>query len=287
MRTENEMMELILDVAKSDGRIRAVYMNGSRVNPNAPKDVYQDYDIVYVVTETESFLKDKNWISIFGETAVVQEPENNDIGNGIHADFTRMYGWLMLFKDGNRIDLHIMVLKAAAEDYLCDKLTVLLLDKDGCLPKIPPPSDERYWVKRPTQAQYKGCCNEFWWCLNNVAKGIARDELPYAMWMYNVVVRDMLVKMAEWYIGINTDFSVSAGKQGKYFKKYLPQDLYAMFAKTYSDSDYNHFWAAIFTACELFRTMAYPIAAYFAFTYNCDEDKGMMEYLNKVKAGTL
>jgi hypothetical protein len=50
------MFNLILYVAKADERIRAVYMNGSRANPNVEKDKHQDYDIVYVVTETESIL---------------------------------------------------------------------------------------------------------------------------------------------------------------------------------------------------------------------------------------
>ena len=35
MRTEREMMELILGVAQRDERILAVYMNGSRTNPNS------------------------------------------------------------------------------------------------------------------------------------------------------------------------------------------------------------------------------------------------------------
>lgn len=52
MRTESQMMEIILNAARQDDRIRAVYMNGSRTNKNAPKDLFQDYDIVYVVTET-------------------------------------------------------------------------------------------------------------------------------------------------------------------------------------------------------------------------------------------
>ena len=30
MRTEKEMMDLIITIAKNDDRIRAVYMNGSR-----------------------------------------------------------------------------------------------------------------------------------------------------------------------------------------------------------------------------------------------------------------
>lgn len=41
--------------SKKDDRIRAVFLNGSRANKNVPTDIYQDYDIVYVVTELESF----------------------------------------------------------------------------------------------------------------------------------------------------------------------------------------------------------------------------------------
>lgn len=41
------MYELILGTAQSDERVRAVYMNGSRRNPNIPKDMFQDDDMVY------------------------------------------------------------------------------------------------------------------------------------------------------------------------------------------------------------------------------------------------
>lgn len=282
MRTEKEMFDLLLEVANDDIRVRAVYMNGSRTNPNVSRDMYQDYDIVYVVTETGSFLDDKNWISVFGELAVLQEPDICDAGFEMKMDFDRSYTWLMLFKDGNRIDLHIQIKEAMLEDYKTDKLTVPLLDKDHCLPEIPASSDADYWVQKPTEIKYFSCCNEFWWCLNNVAKGIARDQLAYAMWMYNVIVRDMLVKMIDWYIGIHTDFSVSVGMSGKYYKKYLPPELYEMYAKTYSDSNYTNFWSAIFTACELFRTIAPLVGEHFGFVYNQEEDKNMMEYLIKV-----
>lgn len=57
MRNEKEMFDLILDVARQDDRIRAVYMNGSRANPNVEKDPYRDYDIVYVVTETIPYVE--------------------------------------------------------------------------------------------------------------------------------------------------------------------------------------------------------------------------------------
>jgi aminoglycoside 6-adenylyltransferase len=196
VRTESEMMKLILNIAENDERIRAVYMNGSRVNPNVPKDIYCDYDIVYVVTETESFLADKNWIIKFGNPLIVQEPDLNDIFAGYSGelhDFSKKYAWLMLFDDMNRIDLGIEIKTEATKKFLDDKLTLILLDKDGLLPQIPKPSDKDYHIKMPTDGYFLACCNEFWWCLNNVAKGIARDELPYVKYMLDTVVKDMCI----------------------------------------------------------------------------------------------
>ena len=287
MRTDEEMFDLIFAIATSDERIRAVYLNGSRTNPNVDKDKYQDYDIVFVVIETESFIADKDWINAFGEIAIVQEPDSNDLGWGIDHDFSKSYGWLMLFTDGNRVDLHIMVKDAALDDYLSDTLTIPIMDKDDFLPEIPATCDKGHWLKPPTKEKYHSCCNEFWWCLNNVAKGIVRKQLPYTMRMYTEVVHIELEKMTEWYIGINSNFSVSTGMWGKYFEKHLPYELYAMYVKTYLDGDYENLWAAIFVACDLFRIIAPKVGEYFNFEYRINEDLNMTDYLNKVKNGML
>ena len=50
MRSEKEMMDIIMNKALSDERIRAVTMEGSRANPNAVHDSYSDFDISYYVT---------------------------------------------------------------------------------------------------------------------------------------------------------------------------------------------------------------------------------------------
>ena len=49
MRSEKEMLDLITKTAEEDPRIRAAYLEGSRVNPNVPADIFQDFDVVYVV----------------------------------------------------------------------------------------------------------------------------------------------------------------------------------------------------------------------------------------------
>ena len=76
MRSEQEMLDLIINTARNDERVRAVILNGSRVNPNAPKDFFQDYDVIYVVTEKESFWADPGWIKVFGELMILQLPDD-------------------------------------------------------------------------------------------------------------------------------------------------------------------------------------------------------------------
>ncbi|MBA9084960.1 aminoglycoside 6-adenylyltransferase [Fontibacillus solani] len=283
MRTEKEMFDLLLGVAQKDERIRAVYMNGSRTNPNAPKDIFQDYDIVYVVTETSSFIKDETWVNVFGDLLMIQEPDKNDQSIGIDMDFTRSYGYLMLFTDGNRIDLQLETKESMLEGYVSDKLTAPLLDKDNCLPIIPAPTDIDYHVKEPTKQLYLGCCNNFWWCLQNVAKGIWRDELPYAKQMFEHVIRPHLDEMISWWVGTKNDFQVSTGKMGKYMKKYLPESYWEMYMETYSDSNYENMWNSIFTSCELFRVLAKDVAEYFRYSYNAKDDANMTNYFKHVR----
>jgi aminoglycoside 6-adenylyltransferase len=47
MRSEQEMMDTILNFANNDERVRVVTMEGSRMNKNAPRDTFQDYDMSF------------------------------------------------------------------------------------------------------------------------------------------------------------------------------------------------------------------------------------------------
>ena len=50
-----------------------------------------------------------------------------------------------------------------------------------------------------------------------MAKGIVRDQLPYAWRMYHQVVHAELEKMVEWYIAAEYDFSGLYRDVGKIF----------------------------------------------------------------------
>lgn len=286
MRTEQEMFDLIMKIAKEDERIRAVYMHGSRANPSIERDNYSDYDIVFVVTETSSFINDRDWINNFGDITYVFEGHRNENKWNMKEinDFSRRYVWGMLFKDGNRVDLIIEIEEEAMNHrHIKGKPTVLLLDKDGCLPEIHPSNGEVYSAEKPNVDKYTACCTAFWWFLNDVAKAIARDQLPYAKELFSVFTRYTLNHMIDWHIGVQTHFLISTGKNGQYYKKYLPAELYDLYIKTYSDGNYINFWNAIFSTCDLFSKTASYVGDYFGFSYNIQEENDMMDYLMKIR----
>ena len=279
MRNEKEMLDLILKTADSNPEIRAVYMNGSRTNPNVKKDIFQDYDIVYVVNEIKTFLDDENWIDIFGERLYMQLPEALDKSLGKDVDTGNCYGWLIQLADGNRIDLHLQTVTFAKNEILKDKLCIILLDKNNILPDIPPASDIDYHIQKPSQIEFSACCNEFWWILNNVGKGLWRGEITYVMDMINFHLRPELVKMLSWHIGIKTEFSCSIGKSGKYMSSFLAEDLWNRFLATYSAAKTDSVWNSVFTAVDLFDETAVKSAFSLKYIYNTNEAQNSRSFL--------
>ena len=93
MRTDQEMFDQILQTANALN-VNAVALSGSRTDTKAPKDEFQDYDVVYVVDDLDNLTSDLAWLDQFG-TRIIEQ--HNLLGN--------RHLYLMLFEDGNRIDL--------------------------------------------------------------------------------------------------------------------------------------------------------------------------------------
>lgn len=280
MRSEQQMMSLILDTAKDDERIRAVMMNGSRVNPNVPRDDFQDYDIVYFVTETDSFRADPPWIDRFGERLIMQMPDENEM---YPTEPTARIVYLMQFQDGNRIDLTLMPLAKRQQLMKPDSLSILLVDKDGSIGPLPATSDIDYHIRRPSEKHFQGACNEFWWIGLNMAKGLWREELTYVMFMYEQINRNVLIQLLEWKVGMRSDFTMSAGKCGKYLQNHLTPEEWQAYLCTYSDAQYDHIWSSLFAMCDLFSETAQEVAGKLNFAYNHTEERNVRAYLNEVR----
>ena len=279
MRSEQEMFGLILATAREDERIRAVIMNGSRANPNAPRDIFQDYDIVYLVTEMEPFVDNRAWVQRFGEMMILQLPDMMQEPLPAYYD---SFAYLMQFMDGNRIDLTIYPLARLAEMGR-DSLSILLLDKDGVVEPFGPPDERDYLPQPPSAAAFGFCCNEFWWVSTYVAKGLWRDELPYAREMLEGVLRVELHKLLVWRFGVQTGFAVSPGKSGKYLQHQLGPELWAQWLQTCAAGSVESHWDALEAMCGLFRTVAQEVAAHFGYPYPQGDDERVSAHLRHVR----
>jgi aminoglycoside 6-adenylyltransferase len=275
VRTEKQVIDQVLAFARGHDMVRAVVMNGSRVNPNTPKDIFCDYDICYYVTKPRHFMEDQAWIETFGELIILQQ--NDDFYHGVEG-----FIFLMLFSDGVRIDLSFAALSELA--YLAeDSLTVVLVDKDQRIAPLPPPTEAGYYTPKPSPKEFSEAVNEIFWCSNNIAKGIWRDELPYAKAMYDVVVRDPVLKMLAWYASMQHNWALNTGKFGRRLKYYLPPEIWESYVKTYAGAGYDETWEALFEALCLVRKIGLELADNLGYDYPLEDDRRMNEYLRRVR----
>jgi aminoglycoside 6-adenylyltransferase len=274
MRSEKQVFDQLLAFAREHDSIRAVVMNGSRVNPNAPQDFFCDYDIVYYCSDPFPFLAERNWIPYFGDLVILQQ---NDWESHGLASFI----FLLLFLDGVRIDLSFDHLSNLA--YLAqDTLTRVLFDKDGQIAALPPASDSGYYPAKPTRKEFNEAVNEIFWCSNNLAKGIWRGELSYVKYMQDVVIREAFLKLLEWYAAMLHDWKVSPGKFGKWLEKFLPAEIWESVRKTYAGASDAEIWDAQFEICRLTRVIGTVLAAELGYAYPLQDDMRVVEYLRHV-----
>ena len=275
------MVDLILEFARQDERIRVVAMNGSRANPNAPRDAFQDYDIVYVVTEMAGYLVDDAWLDYFGRRVIMQKPDAMEL---FPPEGRTRFAYLMQFEDGNRIDLTLLP-RQELEQYLKeDSIIRILLDKDRRVPALPESSDADYWIKRPTTGMFDDCCNEFWWLSTYVAKGLARNELPYAI-AHLDLMRKQLMTMLSWQVGLEKGFTFSIGKQFKYLQQHVSDAAWQQLCATWNVGSPEACEEALVGLLTLFREVSKDLAKYFGTNYP-DYDAKVSDYLSGLGINT-
>ncbi|MDR2571394.1 MAG: aminoglycoside 6-adenylyltransferase, partial [Oscillospiraceae bacterium] len=227
-------------------------------------------------------MNDKKWLEQFGDIILAFDAYRNQNKFMIKEinDLSQRIVWSMLFTDGNRIDLMLEVAdEAMKHKHIEGEATIKLIDKDNCLPKGKPIQVKNTTILKPTESQYLACCSGFWWFICYIGIGVARNQFPYVVeWLYSH--NSMTLKtMIQWYIGTQTDFSISREKDNRYYEKYLKADLHDLYIETYSDSDRKNLWNAIFSSCELFSKTACSVGDYFGFIYNKHEEASIIEYL--------
>ena len=262
MRTESEILNLILHTAKTL-QVDAVAMSGSRTNPKAPKDEFQDYDVIYVVDDLDNLTSDLSWLDQFG-TRIIEQ--HNVLGN------RRLY--LMLFEDGNRIDLTLCPTEYIQEWVDSEAGFTVLVDEKGLFESYSS-SPERFWIHPASETDFEKSCNEFWWVSAYVVKGICRKQVIYATDHLYGICQQELLKILAWQVASDRE-AVDIGKNYKYLFIYLTAEK--EFSNLLDFSSVEKLTQSLFATMQLFHQEAQYLAQKMDFDYDKEVAEKMMRY---------
>ena len=267
MRTEAEILNLILQTTKTL-QVKAVAMSGSRTNPKASKDEFQDYDVVYIVDDLDNLTSNLSWLDQFGKRIIEQE---------VVLAHRRLY--LMLFEDGNRIDLTLCP-KEHIQEWVDSEAGFTVLEDPEHLFEPYSQNLERYWTSPATEIDFEKSCNEFWWVSAYVVKGICRKQLLYATDHLYGICQQELLKVLAWQVASSRG-RVDIGKNYKYLFNYLPAEKEKEFSNLLDFSNSDKITQSLFATMKLFHQEAQSLAQKMGFDYNKEVAEKMLEYVEE------
>ena len=258
------MLSLLIKIAKNL-KVKAVALSGSRTDTKAPKDEFQDYDVVYVVDDFDNLTSDLSWLDYFGKRIIEQE---------VVLDHRRLY--LMLFEDGNRIDL-TLCLKDHIQEWVDSEAGFTVLEDPEHLFEPYSQNLERYWTSPASAIDFEKACNEFWWVSAYVVKGICRKQVIYATdHLYGICQQEFL-KILAWQVA-SARGKVDIGKNYKYLFQYLPAEKEKEFSNLLDFSSIEKLSQSLFATMEFFHREAQYLAKKLGFDYDMEVAEKMIEY---------
>ena len=258
------MLDIILKTAETL-QVKAVAMSGSRTNPKAPKDEFQDYDVVYVVDDLDNLTSNLSWLDHFGKRIIEQV---------VRLGHRRLF--LMLFEDGNRIDLTLCP-KEHIQEWVDSEAVFTVLEDSEHLFEPYSQNLERYWTSPASQTDFEKTCNEFWWVSSYVVKGICRKQLIYATDHLYGICQQELLKVLSWQVASEKG-AVDIGKNYKYLFNYFPTEKEKEFSNLLDFSNIEKITQSLFATMQLFHQEAQFFAHKMGFYYDKEVAEKMIQY---------
>ena len=264
MRTDQEMLGMILQIAKKL-QVDAVALSGSRTNQKIQTDEFQDYDVVYIVDDLDYLTSDFSWLDQFGERIIEQE---------VTLGHRRLF--LMLFEDGNRVDLTLCP-KDQIQEWVEKEADFTVLEDPKGLFESYSPRPERFWIHPASEMDFEKTCNEFWWVSAYVVKGICRKQVIYATDHLYGICQQELLKVLAWQVASDRG-KVDIGKNYKYLFNYLPAEKKKEFSNLLDFSSLDKIIQSLLATMQLFHQEAQSLSQKMGFEYDREVAEKMIQY---------
>ena len=184
--------------------------------------------------------------------------------------------YLMLFEDGNRIDLTLCP-KEDINEWVDSEACFTVLVHDKGLFESYSPSPQRFWIHPASETDFKKACNEFWWVSAYVVKGICRHQVIYATDHLYGICQQELLKLLAWQVAADKG-TVDVGKNYKCLFNYMSAEKEKEFSNLLDFSSVEKLTHSLFATMDLFHREAQILAQKMGFDYYKKVAEKMIEY---------
>ncbi|WP_026526163.1 aminoglycoside 6-adenylyltransferase [Butyrivibrio sp. VCD2006] len=287
MRSEATIIKLVLEMASADPSVRAVI----RTNLFPKRKFQYSYEFFFVVNDIEKYENDI-FKDCFGQRILLYRGDKN-----YPEMFPNTKAHLMVFEDGITLSIDAsdkdtflsrFNKEQAHENVWIGDTYKKLLDKDNLLPEIERLEEtQTIFEEKPSEEEFLGTCNEFFWVLKTFSEYALRKELPSAMFYLNIAVRDLLNRMLRWHIYLQHGIPVDMGILDSNMEKLLEKDLFDLYKKTYPSADYDVIWKAHEAVVELWHQVGHSVANKCDFIYPDATEDEMLCFINALRQNSF
>ncbi len=285
--SQDPIIQRLIRWGRERPAVRAMFLTGSRAQPDAQPDTLSDYDILLVVEDIHPFWAERGWLDDFGRVLVAYwDPIHAAPGYDLEQT-----GNVVTYQDGLKVDFILWPVELLRQIVRSPTLPpdldlgyVALLDKDGLSEGLAAPTYSAYILTPPTDKAYQKVIQDFFSDVPYVAKCLHRDELLPAKWCMDCDMKHtFMLQMLEWRAGLDCNWSRPAGFLGRGLKKRLPPEIWSRVENSYAGGGIEENWDALLDTLALFRRVAVEVGERLGFKYPIDMDRQMVDYAQQVR----
>ncbi len=265
-----DLLNRLTDWARGNPDVRAMLLIGSRTRADHPADQWSDVDVVLGVTDPDPFLNTAEWLEPIAPIWVS------------HVERTPVPGVVerrVLFDSGFDFDLIVVhgdsliqVIKNEQASGIIRRGMRVLVDKDRIFSRITLPIAPRAIYEPPTQAAFLNVVNDFWYHAAWMTKKFRRGELWTAVTCNNGYMKDLLLRMIEWYsrtVGATSDVPWA---NGRFLEEWADPRAVRELGGTFAHYDPADLRRALRASMSLFRWLAIETAFQLNYPYPVEGD---------------
>ncbi len=276
MTAAEQLLRSIVAWATRDANVRCLVLVGSRARA-APPDDLADIDLQVYGEASEPYARDEAWLLEIGRIWLCVRDEYAD---GDVSVPTR----LVIFEGGVKVDFAFYPagnLSNGVREGLAHRI---LLDKDpstrhGAATSVS--SRERHV---PSEAEFRGVVEEFWFETYHVATYLARNELWLAK-ARDWAAKQFLLRMIDWHEQTTRGRVHDAGCAGRHM--WVSEDTWAALHHAFAGFEREESWGAALATISLFQRLATDTAATLGFLYPVGVDENISRFILGLRDASL